>query len=904
MKTALRGLLAVLLAVPLSVVALGVTSTSAGAEANGVGATPALGWSSWSFIRHDPSAANIEATADAMAASGLKAAGYQYVNIDDFYYGCPGSQGPDVDQYGRWLTDAAKFPAGPGGQDGIAAVADYVHSKGLKFGIYVTPGISKQAVAKNTPIEGTSYHAADIATTTSERNYNCGGMVGIDYSKPGAQAFINSWANEFASWGVDYLKIDGVGTSDVPDIQAWSQALVATGRPIHLELSNSLAISAASTWAQLSNGWRTGGDVECYCGPNGSSYPLTTWSSVSSRFDQVANWQPYGGPGGFNDYDSIEVGNGSNDGLTPDERKAQLSLWSLAASPLILGTDLTHLDPADLALLENKSVIRVDQDAIDAARIVKTATTQIFTKTEKNGDAIVGLFNTGASTANITTSAAALTLPASDGYLLDDLWSHQVTETAGTITETVPSHGVALLRVHPSAHPGIAPPSTVVDVTGLGSFVAGTPAAATETFTNNGVAPVQLAQLSLAVPAGWTATPTGATRFATVAPGASVHTAFTVTAPPPTSLFETDPVTATVDYRWLLVTKQTAAITVPVTISPPVQAPYRTFSSATDAPAGFAESSQQLGITGAGADLYSGTDAYSTIYRPGAVATSSTIDAEVVSQANLTGYGKAGIIVRNDMTGSGSTPEGVILFASPTGGIQLEWANGGGTYINSVTPPNGTTPASLPVYLRLERTGMASYTGYYSFDGDGWYTVGTATVSGQADTQDAGVFVTSHATGSPATAVFSGFAVSDGATPPPPGPTPYEAEAAANTLAGGAVVSTCSGCSGGKKVGYVGSGGTLTFQGITVPSAGTYQVTIAYLDGSDTGRQVVVTPNAGSPNAGEAQTVSFTPTGSFDTVGTKTITLPLLAGANTIEFANPNAYAPDFDRIMVAAGPS
>jgi alpha-galactosidase len=247
----IRGLAAALAAAPLVGVAAVAGPAPASAENNGVGQTPALGWSSWSFIRSAPTAAKIEAQADAMKSSGLARAGFQYVNLDDFWYQCPGSQGPNVDQYGRWITDTAKFPpSGP--ENGIAVVADHVHSDGLKFGLYVTPGISKQAVAQHTPIEGTSYTADEIATTTSEKNYNCGGMVGIDYTKPGAQVFIDSWADQFASWGVDYLKIDGVGTSDIPDIQAWSQALQQTGRPIHLELSNNLAISSAATWAQYS----------------------------------------------------------------------------------------------------------------------------------------------------------------------------------------------------------------------------------------------------------------------------------------------------------------------------------------------------------------------------------------------------------------------------------------------------------------------------------------------------------------------------------------------------------------------------------------------------------------------------------------------------------------------------
>jgi Alpha galactosidase A/NPCBM-associated, NEW3 domain of alpha-galactosidase/Alpha galactosidase C-terminal beta sandwich domain len=770
MKRARAAVAAVLLAVPVAAAVQAGTAAPAAALDNGLARAPALGWSSWSFVRRNPTAAIVETTADAMVGSGLAAVGYRYVNLDDFWYVCPGSQGPDVDANGRWVTDTTKFPAGPDGENGIRVVADYVHAKGLRFGLYVTPGISHQAVVQNTPIEGTPYHAADIATTTAEKNYNCKGMVGIDYTKPGAQEFIDSWAAQFASWGVDYLKIDGVGVSDVPDIQAWSQALLHTGRPIHLELSNNLAISGAATWKQLANGWRTGGDVECYCGPGGASYPLTDWGHVSSRFNQVANWAPYGGPGGFNDYDSIEVGNGVHNGLTPDERRTQLSLWALAASPLILGTDLTALDPGDLELLTNRSVLAVDQDAIDATRIASSATTQVFAKREANGDAIVGLFNTGTSPAVVATTAAALGLPPAGGYLREDLWSHVFQESGGTIAADVAPHGVALYRLRPSRLAALAPPATTVDATGLGALAAGQPATVTVTFTNDGAHPVQLAELRLSTPDGWTVAPTGPVLFDTVGPGESVRATFAVTAPPPATLFESHPVTATVDYRWALLVPQRDAVTYQVSTSPPVAPPYRTFSSATDAPSAFAQLGTRLGVSGAGADLYSSSDAYSAVYLPGSVGATATVSTTVVSQQNMSGFAKAGIIVRNDMTGSGTTPEGVILFESPSGGIQLEWTRDGGTHINTVTPPNGTIPASLPVHLTLVRTATDSYAGYYSLDGQAWTLVGTATVPGQAGTQDAGVFVTSHASGSPGTVVFDGFAAAPGATPPPSGP--------------------------------------------------------------------------------------------------------------------------------------
>jgi hypothetical protein len=433
---------------------LGPGGPAAGAEDNGVGTAPAMGWSSWSFLRRQPTAAKVEAEAKAMVTSGLAKVGYHYVNLDDFWYICPGAQGPKVDRYGRWVTNPVTFPPGPSGRNGIEVVADYIHRLGLDFGLYVTPGISNQAVAENTPILGpdgrpSGYTADEIAEpSVSEYNYNCGGMDGINYKSPGAQDFINSWADEFASWGIDYLKLDGVGSFDIPDVKAWSEALRQTGRPIHLELSNSLDIHDAATWAEYSNGWRTGQDIECYgCEAGGSSYPLTDYANVEARFDQVARWRPYGGPGAFNDYDSIEVGNGGNDGLTVPERETQLSLWALASSPLILGTDLTHLNATDRALLENTAVIAVDQDAVDASRVAETSTAQIFAKKEKRGEVIVGLFNTGERNEKISTSPSSVGLAASTDYEVDDLWSHQAFMTHGPIEADVAPHGVALFRV-------------------------------------------------------------------------------------------------------------------------------------------------------------------------------------------------------------------------------------------------------------------------------------------------------------------------------------------------------------------------------------------------------------------------------------------------------------------------
>lgn len=424
---------------------------NARAENTGHERTPVLGWSSWSFLRAHPTTAKIEAQARALQESGLQKMGYRYINLDDFWYQCPGSQGPNVGPYGLWVTDSTRFPA-ERDTNGIEVVADYIHSLGMKFGIYVTPGISKQAVSKNTPIQGTPYTAAQIADpSVVENNYNCKGMVGIHYDKPGAQEYIDSWVNMLAAWGVDYIKIDGVKNSNAPDVEAWSKAIRRNGRPILLDVTQgSFTQALAPTLMKLADQWEFAADVECYrCEKGGSSYPLTSWKDIAKRFNYVAEWQPYSGSGRFNDYDSIEVGNGDNNGLTTAERQTQMSLWALGSAPLILGVDLTHLDQTDLQnYLKNTAVLAADQDSIAAKRVENAGNQQVFAKVEPNGDAIVGLFNTGGTAENVSIQASAVGLPGNQrGYSLLNLWTGETKKTGGAINAVVPSHGVVLYRV-------------------------------------------------------------------------------------------------------------------------------------------------------------------------------------------------------------------------------------------------------------------------------------------------------------------------------------------------------------------------------------------------------------------------------------------------------------------------
>ena len=472
---------------------------------NNADATPVMGWSSWSFTRFNGGTPMDEAEASAMVNDGLTSVGYNYLNIDDGWYECPSSSGPLVDAYGRWIpwsnpeviagtTYPAPFP-GSGSLNGIQVLANYVHSLGLKFGIYETMGISKQAVSAATPIlqpgqtglpgsqatvPGETAASIIVTPAKSQANYNCGGQDQINYTGAGltgaaasaeeaaAQDYSDSVVAELASWGVDYIKLDGVtGSSgkNAPDVQAWAQAIALAGRPIVLNLTQgSFNTNLEPTLTEYGNQFESTGDIEINGPSEGSAnscntgsgfplfantflgctdvFPLTSYSHWDNRFaffggsSSTASFEWYGGPGASNDGDSIEVGNGagtgvsttSNSGMSQSAEETQLGLWSMGSSPLILGGDLSSsisngygtipsqnsagLAPFDQSLLMNKEVIAVDQSALDGVQVSTSgslasstaAGNQVFAKVLPNGQAYVALFNTSASTSTPTAS--------------------------------------------------------------------------------------------------------------------------------------------------------------------------------------------------------------------------------------------------------------------------------------------------------------------------------------------------------------------------------------------------------------------------------------------------------------------------------------------------------------------
>jgi alpha-galactosidase len=450
----LAGLLLLLVALPACQDAVKSSGSSSGSSKGGarvvgdsvvLAQRPLLGWSSWSSLGSSVTAEKIETQARELA-SKLKSHGYIYVNLDDYWYLNPRTT---VDQYGRWVADPAKFP------EGIDGVSRYVHQLGLKFGIYLNPGIPVAAVTRNTPIEGTTYHARDIADTSRyETNFSFGKETQyfIDYQKPGAQAFVNSWASLLARWQVDFLKLDGINAEGIPEsqlranIEVWSRALRQSGRPIYFLLSNSFPITEAKLLRQNANGWRIDSDIECYASCPG----LVNWQNITTRFNDVPAWLQWAGPGGWNDLDSLDVGNGVRDGLTNDERQSYMTLWAISSAPLYTGDDLTTLDAYGLRLLTNDEVLAVDQQGVPGRPISVSAQQQVWCTGEPDGSATVALFNLAASPASITVRWSELGLQGSAS--VRDLWSHTNLGMYGSsFSAQLNIHVARLLHITPAS---------------------------------------------------------------------------------------------------------------------------------------------------------------------------------------------------------------------------------------------------------------------------------------------------------------------------------------------------------------------------------------------------------------------------------------------------------------------
>lgn len=378
-----------------------------------------MGWSSWSFIRAHPTEENIKAQADALLANHLQDFGYRYINVDDGW-----SDG--FDDHGIPKPNLTRFP------NGMDGMAKYMHAHGLRFGIYLNPGITSALLKLNPQIEGTTAHIADITDTTQAGSTRRGAFR-IDFSKPAATAYISSQVAQFDRWGIDFIKFDfvGPGGGNLPsdnreELRQWHAAVSRASHPIWLELSNWLSFDQAALWRATANGWRIENDIECYGACDNSTDPaihgnLTVWSKVALRFTDVVRWVPFAGPGsaasggwnhsaggGWNDLDTLELGNGDRDGITPAERQTMFTLWAISCAPLYLGSDLTKMDAADLALITNREIIAVDQAGIPARPLdiqhLRNKPQQAWITNYPDGSAILAIFNLDAAPATVNFS--------------------------------------------------------------------------------------------------------------------------------------------------------------------------------------------------------------------------------------------------------------------------------------------------------------------------------------------------------------------------------------------------------------------------------------------------------------------------------------------------------------------
>ncbi|HEU4869703.1 MAG TPA: alpha-galactosidase [Pyrinomonadaceae bacterium] len=373
--------------------------TSVQAHDNGLAKTPPMGWNSWNKFACNVSEKLIKEMADAMVSSGMRDAGYIYLVIDDCWQ-------IDRDAQGNILPDPQRFPSG------MKALADYIHSKGLKFGLY-----------------------SDAGTLTCQK-------------RPGSRGYEFQDARQYAAWDVDYLKYDWCSTSTQNAPASYSimrDALLKAGRPIVFSICE-WGTAKPWLWAKdVGNLWRTTGDIQdCWdC--------KRDWGGmgVVHILDLQDGLESYAGPGHWNDPDMLEVGNG---GMTTTEYRSHFSLWCLLASPLMAGNDLRSMSPEIKEILTNKEVIAIDQDPLgmQGRRVKRNGDREVWSKQLADGGRAVVLFNRSAKETEISVSWTDIGYPQTLAANVRDLWAHKdLGQLTGSFSATVPSHGVVMVTIKP-----------------------------------------------------------------------------------------------------------------------------------------------------------------------------------------------------------------------------------------------------------------------------------------------------------------------------------------------------------------------------------------------------------------------------------------------------------------------
>jgi len=355
---------------------------------NGVGLTPPMGWNSWNKFACNIDETLIKQTADALISTGLAAKGYQYINLDDCWQ-------ISRDSNNKIQEDKNKFPSG------IKALADYMHQKGLKFGLYSDAGF-----------------------------YTC-------QKRPGSLGFEDNDAQSYAAWEVDYLKLDNCyndGSSPRLRYPKMTAALNKTGRQIFFSMCEWGVESPASWASDVGNSWRTTGDIS------------DNWSSFVGILDQQVGLEKYAGPGHWNDPDMLEVGNG---GMTINEYKSHFALWSLLKAPLLIGCDLVNISKDTLDLLGNEEIIRVNQDklGVQGSRVSQNGDLEVWAGPVENGEVAAVLFNRGSTQNTISIDFTVAGFKGTTAHIRDLIEKKDLGTFQNKFDAVVDSHSVVMVRL-------------------------------------------------------------------------------------------------------------------------------------------------------------------------------------------------------------------------------------------------------------------------------------------------------------------------------------------------------------------------------------------------------------------------------------------------------------------------
>ena len=416
--------------------------------------TPPMGWNIWNIWAGTVTQEKVRKAADAIVATGLRDHGWTYVNIDD---GWQGTRGGEFNA----IMPNRNFPD-------LGKLAAEVHARGLKLGIYSSPGRTTFLghIGSSADFEDGSTDWLRAGTHTSEFKFKypkweswmqryswlqplnerakdkSRGRISKKLRTFGRFSFVRQDARQWTAWGVDYLKYDWVPI-DVAHTSEMSRELRASGRDIVFTITNNARFNDAGELAQLANAWRTSGDVK------------DEWDDLSEIGFSRDRWAPFSAPGSYNDPDMLLVGQVGwgkprPTRLTPNEQYTQISLWCLLAAPLLLGCDLEKLDPFTLSLLTNDEVLAVNQDALckQATRVVKSGSGEVFAKVLEDGSSAIGLFNRGDSERKVRVSWSDMGI--GGAQRVRDLWRQQdLGAFPDGFEASVPRHGVVLLKVAP-----------------------------------------------------------------------------------------------------------------------------------------------------------------------------------------------------------------------------------------------------------------------------------------------------------------------------------------------------------------------------------------------------------------------------------------------------------------------